>query len=231
MANSLLAPQRLSLGPSGAAAWSYKNRGYGAYRRLLLGSDSIAWLRLELSQDGKLSANLKAHRDDRAEINASAEGAIEGLDAVRAGDLLLACLRPAIGSSTRLQQVRSAEAGAGEPGGQSVDGIVGSALQATNGALMQAGARIVPLAADATLHRYRMTLRVEVSGHEVARMHIARLPHELEVAVGLRDARLVNLGRVRRLPLEGITIHALAELVAGCAWPAIAHFSERRGQA
>jgi hypothetical protein len=230
-ANAQLAPTRLSISASGEPAWSYKNRGYGGYRRILLGRDSIAWLRLELSTDGRLHANLKAHKDDRAEINATGDMPIEGLNASRVALLLSQCLQPSAGYVARQQKSRDGDEIASEQAWKSVDGLVTSALKATNGALAQAGARLVPLAPVAwelDLRRHRMTLCVEVNGDDVARMHIERLPHEMEVAVGVRDARLVDLSRRRRLPVEGMTIHALAELIASCAWPAIARFRENR---
>jgi hypothetical protein len=48
----------------------------------------------------------------------------------------------------------------------------------------------------------------------------------MEVAVGLPDARLAHLARRQRVPVAGLTTHALAELIAGSAWPAIAHTRE-----
>src|SRR5262245_32546908 len=71
--NALVAPMRLCIGPAGEPAWSYKHRGYGAHRRLLIGEESVAWLRLELLAEGQLRAHVKAHREDRASLNASAE--------------------------------------------------------------------------------------------------------------------------------------------------------------
>jgi hypothetical protein len=76
-----------------------------------------------------------------------------------------------------------------------------------------------------------MTLSVEVGGSDAGCMHIERVAHEIEVAVGVGDQRLADLGRRRRLPVEGMTIHALAELIASCAWPAIARLVEARPQA
>jgi hypothetical protein len=227
--NVLLAPQQLALGQASAADWNYRRHGYGAYHRVLLRGDSVAWLRLELTNTARLHAALKAHSDDRASINRSAECALADLDAVRAADLLLDCLRSAAGSPAlpaerlRREAPQSAQL-------QRATGIVGSALRATNGAFAQAGARIVPLAPEALeeAHPRRMTLRVEVDGSDVARMHIERLHDAMEVAVGARNMQLVALERRRRLPLEGMTIHALAELIAGCAWPAIAHFRDDR---
>jgi hypothetical protein len=40
--NAVLAPVRLSVAPTGEPSWSYKNRGYGAYRRCCL--TARAWL-------------------------------------------------------------------------------------------------------------------------------------------------------------------------------------------
>lgn len=229
--NARLAPARLAVGEPGEPAWSYKNRGYGGYRRLLLGGDSVAWVRLELAADGRLHATVKAHKDDLAVLNARADAPGEGLDAARIGNLLLQCLQPAIDHVVPKAPGRTDEQAASEQAWNSVDALVASALSASNGALSQAGARLHPVAPAAwepELHRHRMTLRVEVNGREIARMLIDRLPHEMEVAVGMRDAQLADLGRRRRLPVEGLTIHALAELIAGCAWPAIARFREVR---
>ena len=109
-----------------------------------------------------------------------------------------------------------------------------AALKATNGALAQAGARLValaPAAWESELRHHRMALSVEVNGDDVARMHIERLPHEMEVAVGVREPQHAALARRRRIPVDGMTIHALAELIASCAWPAIARFRETRRQA
>jgi hypothetical protein len=229
--NAVLAPARLSVAPTGEPSWSYKNRGYGAYRRLLLGGDSVAWLRLELSPDGRLHASVKAHKEDRAEINAAADAPAKGLNAARASDLLAQCLKLAASHAARQQPGRDNDQEASEQAWKSIDGVVTAALKATNGALAQAGARLIPLAPaawEAELRRYRMTLSVEVHGDDVARMHIERHLHEMEVAVGVREPQLIDLGRRRRVPVEGMTIHALAELIASCAWPAIERFRETR---
>lgn len=232
--NAHLAPTRLSISAPGEPAWSYKNKGFGGYRRLMLGRDSLAWLRLELAADGRLHASVKAHKDDGAGINAAADGPVTGLDAAGIADLLAQCLKPAVDHLAGKDASRDGDETASEQAWQSVDALVASALKATNGALGQAGARLVPLgpaAWEPDLRRHRMTLGVEVNGTDVARMHIERWPHEMEVAVGVRESRLADLSRRRRLPVEGMTIHALAELIAGCAWPAIARLKEAPGPA
>jgi hypothetical protein len=230
--NALLAPVRLVIGPVGEPSWSYKNRGYGAYRRVLMGGESVAWLRLELFTDGHLRAAVNAHRDDRATVNATADTAAAGLGSDRATELFSECLQPAATYAAR--KLRDSDEEASEQAWESVAPLVAAALKATNGALAQAGARLFalgPAAWEIDLRRHRMALSVEVNGDDVARMHIERLPHEMEVAVGVRDPQLATLARRRRIPVDGMTIHALAELIASCAWPAIARFRENRRQA
>jgi hypothetical protein len=229
--NAVIAPARLSVGASGEASWSYKNRGYGSYRRVLLSGESIAWLRIELSADGRLGAALKAHKEELTEINAANDAAAQGLTAAGAGDLLSQCVARAAGYAVRQQSGRDSDEEASRKAWESVDALVLAALKATNGALAQAGAQLIPLAPaawEAELRRHRMTLAVEVNGGDIARMHIERHTHEMEVAVGVREPHLIDLGRRRRVPIEGMTIHALAELIASCAWPAIARFKDIR---
>lgn len=59
-------------------------------------------------------------------------------------------------------------------------------------------------------------------------MHIERIGDDIEIAVGVPDARLIDLGRRKRVPIAGLTTLALAELMAVCAWPAIAEAQAQR---
>jgi hypothetical protein len=232
--NDVLTPAGVRVGPSGEPTWSYKNRGYGAYRRVIMRGESVAWLRLELTGDGRLGASVKSHKDQLAAVNAVADAPVEGLSALVASDLLSECLGPAAKYAVGAPRPTDSERDAGERAWQSVNALVAAALKATNGALAQAGARLVPVAPaawDTQMRRHRMTLSVEVFGSDVARMHIERLAHEIEVAVGVPDARMIDLGRRRRASIDGLTTHALAELIASCAWPAIARSRENRRSA
>jgi hypothetical protein len=231
--NTILSAAILTLGAQGKASWSYKNRGYGAYRRLLMGEESLGWVRIELAQDGTLLVDIKAHKDAWASINGKASAPAEGITRTAVSDLLSGCLKPA--AARAVQSAGNGEAHvatAGDAPWQDVDALVAAALRAANGALSQTGAKLRALAPaewDPLLRRHRMTLAVEVDAAEVARMQIERLPHEMEVAVGVRDTQMLGLGRRRRIPIEGMTIHSLAELIAGCAWPAIARFRDVQG--
>ena len=241
--NTILSAAILTLGAQGKASWSYKNRGYGGYRRLLMGEESLGWVRIELAQDGIILVDIKAHKDAWASINGKATAPAEGITRTAVSDLLSGCLKPAAaraaqsgvnsGVDSGVNGEAHAATAAGDAPWQDVDGLVAAALRAANGTLAQTGARLRALAPaewDPLLRRHRMTLAVEVGAAEVARMQIERLPHEMEVAVGVRDAQMVGLGRRRRIPIEGMSIHSLAELMAGCAWPAITRFRDVRGE-
>jgi hypothetical protein len=228
--NGVIATAGVTIGASGEPSWSLMKRGYGGSRRILIGGESVAWFRLELDGSSQLQASVKAHKDDLAAINARASVAGNGLDVASASDLLSACLKPAASFAVRGGGVVSPDQWASETAWKEIDALVAAALRAANGALQQAGARFLPLEAPAwveDVRRHRLTVNVEVLGAEVARMLVERVGDEIEVAVGLPDARLSDLGRRQRLPLPGLTTHALAELIASCTWPAIAHFRDQ----
>ena len=226
--NAVLAGAGVSLAAPGQPSWSM-HRGYGAYRRVLVDGESLAWLRLELDAEGKLHAGVKAHKEDLAAINANASVAAQGLSTARASDLLSECLKPAASFAVQAASGGNTERWASEMAWKAVDPVVASALLAANGALAQAGAHFSMVALPAWVpeaRRHRMTVAVEVFDREVARMLVERIGEEIEIAVGVPDARLADLGRRERLAIKGLTTHALAELIAGSAWPAIAHFRE-----
>ena len=232
--NTVLAPLKLAVAASGDPSWSYKNVGYGAHRRVQLDEESIGWLRLELTADGRFHAALKAHKEERGEINGSAETATASLNPAHASDVLSRCLEPAARHAARAAGGTIDEQELSEKAWKAVEPLVLSALKATNGALLQAGARLIPIATPAwgdESKRHRMTLSVEVNGSDVGRMHIERAGPDMEVAVGVADQRLIDLARRRRVAVDGMSIHALAELIASCAWPTIARFRETRPQA
>jgi hypothetical protein len=232
--NALLQQAQISIGQPGESAWSYKNHGYGVYRRILIGEESVAWLRLELAADNRLNARVKAHKDDRAEINATAQTEATNLTAKRAGDLLADCLKPLAAYVAKTQGPAAPPDQASAKAWEAIDGVVAAALSATNGALSQAGARLVPLDAPAwhaEVNGHRLPLAIEVYGKDVARMHIDHRGAEVEVAVGVPDALFINLGRRRRIAVADLATHPLAEVIADCAWPVISRSRDSRRSA
>jgi hypothetical protein len=232
--NALLQQAQIAIAAPGENAWSYKNHGYGVYRRIMIGEESVAWLRLELAPDGVLHARVKAHKDDRSEINASSQAQANAMDATRAGDLLAECLKPLAAHVAKTQGPANLPNLASAKAWEEIDAVVAAALTATNGALSQAGARLVPLdtpAWHAEVNGHRLPLAVEVYGKDVARMHIDHRGAEVEVAVGVPDALFINLGRRRRIPVAGLATHPLAEVIADCAWPVISRSRDSRRSA
>jgi hypothetical protein len=226
--NAVLAGAGVVIGGAGEPSWSM-SRGYGVYRRLLISGESLAWLRVELDAEGRLQAGVKAHKEEHAGINATSAAGAGRIDVASASDLLSECLKPAASFAMRTANGVSTERWASETAWKEVDAVVVAALHAASGALAQADARFVPLGASAwaeEVRRHRLTVGVEVFATEVARMLIERVGDEIEVAVGVPDVRLVALGRRDRVRVRGLTTHALAEVIAGCSWPAIAHFRE-----
>jgi hypothetical protein len=232
--NALLQQAQISISAPGESAWSYKNHGFGVYRRILMGEESVAWLRLELAPDGVLHARVKAHKDDRAEINAASHTEANVMDATRAGDLLAECLKPLAAHVANTQGPANPANPVSAKAWEEIDAVVAAALTATNGALSQAGARLVPLdtpAWHAEVSGYRLPLAVEVYGKDVARMHIDHRGAEVEVSVGVPDALFINLGRRRQIPVAGLATHPLAEVIADCAWPVISRSRDSRRSA
>jgi hypothetical protein len=227
--NAVLTGAGVAIGTPGEPSWS-ESKAYGSDRRILVGGQSLAWLRLECTADGRLLATVKAHEDGQAEINSDASAQATGLSIGRVSDLLSECLKPAAAYAVRTKG--DVEHMASETAWKEIEAVVIAALKAGNGALSQAGVRLLPLAPpawNAELRHHRMPVAVQVFGNDIARMHIDRLGQEIEVAVGLPDAHLASLGRRERIPVAGMTMHTLAELIASCAWPAIARYQEVRG--
>lgn len=226
--NSVLDGAGVAIGAPGEP-FSGDNKAYGSDRPLLVRGESPGNLRLECTPGGRLFAIVTAKDDSLAEINSDASAAAPGLSIARASDLLSECLKPV--AAYAMQTKDQADQLASEVAWNSTESTVIAALKAGNGALSQAGARLLPLATpawDATLRHYRMPISVQVFGNDIARMYIDRLDQDIEVAVGLPQPQLASLGRRERMPLEGITMHALAEMIASCAWPAIERYRETR---
>src|SRR5262245_6821273 len=191
--NSLLQQAAIAIAAPGDSAWSYKNHGFGAYRRILIGEESVAWLRLELAPDGVLHARVKAHKDDRSEINAASQAQANGMDATRPGEPLAECLQPLAAHMAKTQGPTNPPNLASAKAWEEIDAVVAAALTATNGALSQAGARLVPLDTPAwhtEVNGHRLPLAVEVYGKDVARMHIDHRGSEIEVSDGVPDAQI-----------------------------------------
>ena len=224
--NSVLAQADLTIGAADAPTLGM-GKAYGASRLIEARGKAFAQLRLECTPAGRLKASLTAQDDRLAEeVNGDASTLASDASIGVVSDLLSECLKPATAYALR----RTRKAGRATEGEwKTIEATVLAAMQVANGAILEAGARLVPISAPAWEPNqgfHRMPLSVQMFGRDIARMHIDLHGDEMEIAVGLPDVRLARLGRRQSLAIEGMTTHALAEAIAACAWPSIAHDRE-----
>ena len=227
--NAVLEPVALGIGAAGVPGWSYKNRGFGVYRRIRLNDPSIAWLRVELTGDRQLSLKLRAHRPEQALMNRAVLVPIDGLSDRAVTDAVALCVKPAAQYAAWTVPKAEVDRDAGAALWAEVEHVANAALMMTNSALNQAGAMLVPLALPAyepAVHCFRWPLSITVDGARVALMVLQRQAEAIEILVGVADARRRDLGDRRTIAVDGLTPHALAEQMASSAWPAIADASQ-----
>lgn len=226
--NALLSAVDMQLGPSGETGWSFKNRGYGTFRRVLLGGRSVAWLRCELTHAGQVTFKTRAHVVEQALLNTSAVIPIDGAKSRTILDGLSKALRPSAEYAAWIKPKQNAEAQAGSEAWTEVAAVATQALGVASAALREAGAELSehsPAAWDAAAGRQRWPLAVRVGGNLVARVDVDLVRRSLEVSVDNPDRG--DLARRRRVDTLGLTPHALAEAIAACAWPTVADILQR----
>ncbi len=221
--NHVLAAVDLEIGPAGESGWSFKNRGYGAFRRLLLNGRSISWLRIELTNTGQLSLKARSHAVEQALLNASAQVKADGGSLRGLLDGLSKTIRPAAEYAAWTKPRLQAEAEANQDGWSEVAAVATQALSIAAAAFREASADIVETVApsfDVQFGRYRWPLAMKVGGNIIGRVHVDLVRRTLEVSVDEPDR--LDLARRQAIDTLGITPHALAEVIANCAWPTVA---------
>jgi hypothetical protein len=232
--NQVIGQVNLLIGPAGEATWSYRNRGFGHYRRLRLNDPSIAWLRIELTGDRHVAFRLRAHRLEQALINATVEVPIDALNDVALTDALARCVKPAAQYAAWVTPKAEADRDHSAALWAEIAESTHSALQITNKAFRQVGAMLVPLAVPAyepTVHRHRWPLSINVDGISTGLMLIERQPDLLEITTRAIDQPQTGLAGRRHVQVLGLTAHFLAENMAAAAWPAIAATRQSAGAA
>jgi hypothetical protein len=229
--NNALKPVGLELGKAGEIGWSFKNRGFGSYRRIGIGGRSIGWLRAETNQEHQLICKVRAHATDHALLNASAQIPAQRLDATLVLDLIAKVLHPSANYAAWLApKARAASADGTDDAWSAIAPVAASAYAVAAGALKEADASLAEIAApawDPATGRHRWALAVAVGQSRVVDIMVDLSKHGLEVASRPLDQTKSDLGRRRRLDLPGLDAHALAEAIAASAWPAVAEALER----
>lgn len=228
--NALLAPVGLQIGPAGEAGWSFKNRGFGSYRRVVIAGRSVAWLRGELNQTTPITFKVRAHNVEHALLNASGSVALDALSPLGLLEAMSKAMRPAAEYAAWQKPKAAADADAGSDAWSEVASVSMQALSLAGSALRDTGADLsetAPPGWDAATGRQRWPLGIRVGGNLVGIMYIDLVRRALEVAVTVTDRARGELGRRQRVDIDGMDAHKLAEAMATCAWPVVADALEK----
>jgi hypothetical protein len=224
----------VQIAAAGEPGWSFRNRGYGVYRRIYMSGESLAWLRIDVGHNSRVTCRVRTHKTELAMLNHTAEAGVTRLSETAATDLVVEALKPLAEYAAWIVPRQRMEQQQGKDSWEEISSLVDDALLAARGALAPAGATLTaagPGAWDAEIGRYRLVAHVATGLRGIARMHVERIGDEIEIAVGVPDARLLDLGRRRRLAIAGLTTLTLAEAMAICAWPSIAEAQAQRASA
>ena len=250
--NQKSAPLSLSIGNPGEASWSLHNQGFGDYRRVLLDRDSVAWLRLEVGADQRITARLRAHEAENATINRDSiaparrtagqltQTLNECLTAVfeyavwrhsnnikneaRADPTPSQTAPAAPPSAPIAPPAPPAAAPFAAPSASPAAMLVDAAVMLVNRAFTEVGAQLLPTDAPRgpIVTLADRALSINVAGRSVGLLLIEPRADRIDISVGVSDLAHVQAARRHAQPMAGLTVHALAEAIATNAWPAIA---------
>ncbi len=229
--NASLERVGLEVAAPGEPGWRFGNRGYGVYRRIYMSGESIAWMRFDVGHDRRVYCRVRAHKSELSLLNNSVDVSSVRLTDTAATDFVSRAVKSVAEYAAWIVPKQRAERQHSEDAWSEIATLVTDALTATDGALAPVGAALVPAgraAWDGEHGRHQLVAHVTAHQRPVARMHIERIDDEIEIAVGVPDARLLDLGRRRRVTIAGSTTLSLAEVMASCAWPAIAEAQAQR---
>ena len=227
--NEALAPVALTIDAAGKPSWSYKNRGFGTHRRIRIENTSTAWLRIELNAARQVLFKLRAHRAEQALVNATTEAVADGLGETTATDAVARCMSAiaqyAAWSVPRAEADRDASAALWTEFAP----LAHAALDTANVALAQADIALVPLSTatfDSEVRRFRWPLSVTFGTETIALMYVERDPDAIEISVGGVDRTRIPPGQRRRVDVNGLTPHGLAEQMALAVWPSVTNIRQ-----
>lgn len=225
--NAVLNDVDINIARSGQNGWSFNNRGFGAFRRVFLAGESVAWLRMELTNDSRFICALRSHGDEKSALNANEAVSARALSSQRIADLISASMQPitkfAARSASRTLNSRDIAQNLWEES----EMLVTQALESAGTALEESGSSLeVPESAkwDSTNKRFRLKVRVLFQKDLVANLYIDRpTPKHIEcIAVPTGDGGTQSAQRQRE-DIEGLETLPLAEILVNCAWPSIEH--------
>jgi len=224
--NEVLAAADVAIGPAGEPGWSFKNRGFGTFRRVRVAGASTAWLRLEIMSDGQIEATLRAHDEVRSFLNQR-----DRLDAAAATDQSAADLvasvfaRVAEYSGRNIPQRQNAEEQARQDWEAIADliagaiGLASAAIAASRGRIVQAGAPTW----DPDHRRFYIMAPVLADELPLGQLGLARGAAEIDCVLIARPGLPHEATRRALVPTSGLTVEILAQNITDCIVPALAY--------
>lgn len=225
--NSVLYDVGIVIAPAGQNGWSFNNRGYGSFRRVLLGGESVAWLRMELTSDNRFICALRCHGDEKSALNADESVSAIALSDQRIASLISASMQPITKFAARSSSKNVSEQDIAKNLWLESQKLVGEALTSAAVALEESGSDLEVFEDarwDEASRRYRLGVRVMHNAELVANLYVDRPTAEhiecLVVPVGSAAGLAVQR---ERLAVAGLQMLELAEAFVNCVWPSIEH--------
>ncbi len=223
--NSVLRKVDISIGSAGQPGWSFSNRGYGSFRRVMLADQSVAWLRLELSSNGRFICALRSHGDERSALNANETINAQVLTSDKISALIAASMQPITKYAAHNSSRMISDQDADHTIWQESEELVTVALKRAGDALLESGAVFeigdAPEWNDMT-KRHRLIVKVLLSRKHIAQMYIERpTARHIECLVVPATPEAGKRSERQRVELAKLTSTDFAELIVNCLWPAI----------
>lgn len=214
-------PVNIVFSPPGEPRWALSNHAFGNYRRINLSGESVGWLRTEITTEGQLRFRVRAHQPDLALLNAEAVCDLGRLNSTELVQALTVALLPITRYATWIE-TKPLVSPLDRTG---LDATLQKATEIANGALAEARAsfRRSRRQENTATSTQRYVLDVLMDGQQIALMRIEEADAHVTISVGVPDPSRLDLARGQQLASEPLAAYELAEAMATCAWPALAH--------
>ncbi len=223
--NAVLVNVEIAIGPTGQPGWSFSNRGYGSFRRVMLVDQSVAWLRLEISANGRFICALRSHGDEKSALNANETISAQILTSDKISALIATSMQPITKYAAHNSSRMISDQDADQTIWQESEELVSIALKRAGDALVESGAVLeigdAPEWNEMT-KRHRLIVRISLAREHIAQMYIERpTARQIECLVVPATPIAGKQSQRQRADLAKLNSTDFAELIVNCLWPAI----------
>ena len=225
--NSVLGEVGIVIAQAGQNGWSFNNRGFGSFRRVMLAGESVAWLRMELTTDNRFICALRCHGDEKSALNADETVSAMALSDQRIASLISVSMQPITKYAARSTSKNVSEQDVAKTLWHDSEQLVAQALTSAASALEESGSGLEVFEGaewDKACKRYRLSVRVMFNAALVAKLYVDRpTPQHIEcLVVPVKEGAVLGSQR-QRVAVEGLQMLELAEVIVNCVWPSIEH--------